>query len=228
MKYLKLFEDYSPELDDIIEKFCEDNYIQNYDILEDGSLYVRDDIIIYDPIEELPVVIKECEKSFIANDNQLTTLKGSPQKCEEFFISNNKNLTSLEGCGQDVTQFICSNCSLTNLIGGPKKVKTNYYCNDNELTSLEGIPNRIPGMLHISNNNIYTPDHFPQKVGRFSCEKNPIHEIYCLFDNYDQFMESLDHNYFLGGNEIHELAFEDALLDFGHKKPLKLINYKYV
>ena len=49
-----------------------------------------------------------------------------------------------------------------------------------------------------------------------------------LFTDYKSFLRSLDHNYFKGGNEIDELALEDALSEIGKELPNSIEGYKYV
>ena len=61
-----------------------------------------------------------------------------------------------------------------------------------------------------------------------SCVHNKVYKIYSLFPDYKSFLRSLDHNYFKGGNEIDELALEDALSEIGKKLPNSIEGYEYI
>ena len=59
--------------------------------------------------------------------------------------------------------------------------------------------------------------------------RSKVYKIYSLFPDYKSFLRSLDHNYFKGGNEIDELALEDALEDVkGKELPNSIEGYEYV
>jgi len=65
--------------------------------------------------------------------NNLTSLKGCPEKVNGYFFCNDNNLTSLKGCPEIVKgYFDCSRNKLTSLERGPKKVNGNFYSDHNE------------------------------------------------------------------------------------------------
>ena len=104
--------------------------------------------------------------------------------------------------------FDCRYNNLTTLEGGPREVGGDFNCSRNKLTTLEGGPRQVGGY--------------------FDCSCNKVHKIYSLFPDYKSFLRSLDHNYFKGGNEIDELALEDALSEIGKELPNSIEGYKYV
>ena len=66
--------------------------------------------------------------------NQLTSLKGAPQKVEGDFVCRNNRLTTLEGAPQEVGgNFNCYGNSLTSLKGAPQEVGVSFYCGAFEL-----------------------------------------------------------------------------------------------
>jgi hypothetical protein len=74
------------------------------------------------------------ENSFSCNDNQLTSLVGSPQEV---------------GVG-----FHCRNNQLTSLEGAPQKVGGSFFCYNNRLTSLEGAPHKVGGGFNCGSNPV--------------------------------------------------------------------------
>ncbi len=82
----------------------------------------------------------EVTGGFICSENQIASLKGSPQKVGWFDCSGN-GLTSLEGAPQKIKgDFYCSYNQLTFLEGAPEVVVGNfYYLGNPNLNSLEGI-----------------------------------------------------------------------------------------
>ena len=87
-------------------------------------------------------------------------------------------------------------------------VSGNFNCSHNQLTTLEGCPRQVGGY--------------------FDCSCNKVHKIYSLFTDYKSFLLSLDYNYFKGGNEINELALEDALSEIGKELPNSIEGYEYI
>ncbi len=108
-------------------------------------------------------------------DNNLTTLKGAPQKVDGYFDCRNNNLTTLEGAPQKVGDFDCRNNKLTTLEGAPQEIDNGFNCDDNNLTTLKGAPQEIGGFFDCTGNNLTTLEGAPQKVGgRFDCSRNKL------------------------------------------------------
>jgi hypothetical protein len=90
---------------------------------------------------------------FYCNDNQLTSLEGSPHEVGGSFYCNDNQLTSLEGSPHEVGgSFYCHDNQLTSLEGAPKEVGGDFYCYDNKLTSLKGAPKEVGGGFYCNNN----------------------------------------------------------------------------
>ena len=81
--------------------------------------------------------------------------------------------------------FRCSNNQLTSLEGSPKIVNGYYFdCSNNNLKSLKGCPEIVDGTFYCHNNEISSFEHFPKHItGHFLCDKNPIWEIWKLFED---------------------------------------------
>ena len=104
---------------------------------------------------DLPDTVSD---NFWCDNNQLTSLKGSPSKVGGNFYCNNNRLTSLEGCPSQIGgDFYCSINKLTSLEGCPSQVGGNFYFQDNQVSSLHNVHK------HISNIG-----------GNFVCKNNPI------------------------------------------------------
>jgi len=88
------------------------------------------------------------------------------------FLCNNNQLTSLEGSPRTVSKnFHCSKNQLTSLEGAPRTVGGNFHCYNNQLTTLEGAPQTVGGDFHCYNNQLTSLVGAPQTVdGRFSCD----------------------------------------------------------
>ena len=119
---------------------------------------------------------QKVDGNFICSDNKLTTLKGAPQEIGDSFDCTDNNLTTLEGAPQKVGRsFICSNNKLTTLKGAPQKVGRDFICSDNKLTTLKGAPQEIGDSFNCTGNNLTTLEGAPQKVsGYFDCSRNSL------------------------------------------------------
>ena len=113
---------------------------------------------------------------FHCNNNQLTTLEGSPHRVGNSFLCYDNQLTTLEGAPQEIGGgFSCSNNQITSLNGSPQKVIGNFACEDNQLTILEGAPLEVGGGFYCANNQLTTLDGSPQEVGEdFDCRNNQL------------------------------------------------------
>ena len=112
---------------------------------------------------------------FDCRNNNLTTLKGAPQEVSRFFSCEGNKLTTLEGAPQKVGDFDCRNNKLTTLEGAPQEIDNGFNCDDNNLTTLKGAPQEIGGFFDCTGNNLTTLEGAPQKVGgRFDCSRNKL------------------------------------------------------
>ena len=133
MKYLKkwrLFENHAD-----IHRVCKEYGIENYTINSDGSIDVNDDVYLFRKnLTELPLKFNRVTGGFYCNNNQLTSLEGSPLSTGSFRCYNNK-LTSLEGA--------------------PKSIIGDFSCWNNQLTSLDHLP-EVSGDIYMGNNPVYS------------------------------------------------------------------------
>ncbi len=117
-------------------------------------------------LKSIPVQFNRVQGTFDCQDNNLTTLIGSPHFVSEHFMCNNNSLTSLEGAPQEIGgTFNCSmNTAIKSLKGGPVRVGRHYLCANMALESLEFIASNVKCGLDISNNQISSLKHCPQSL----------------------------------------------------------------
>jgi hypothetical protein len=168
-----------------IDEICEKYGIENYTIMDDGSIDVDGDVNINGwDLDELPLTFNKVTGAFHCANNKLTDLKGSPKSVGGSFYCNDNELTDLKGSPKWVGgSFYCNHNNLTSLEGSPESVGGVFYCHNNNLTSLEGSPKYVTRTFHCANNNLTTLEGSPKSIGGgFYCHANPIGSI---FDNVD-------------------------------------------
>jgi hypothetical protein len=225
MKHIKLFESFE-EIDSICKKYN----IKNYTINPDGSVDVDGSVILSSyRFVKLPLKFGRVSGYFDCSDNQLTTLKGSPESVGGSFYCGYNQLTTLEGAPKMVGRdFYCDNNKLTTLKGSPERVGGSFLCRYNQLTTLEGSPREVGRDFNCMNNQLTTLEGGPREVGRsFYCYRNPVYNIYELFNNHKEFMDSLDWDY-IRGNKIVKSRFKDACEEAGIMVPKSIDGYKYI
>jgi len=246
MKYLKLFESFE-EIDSICKKYGITNYTVNGDGTVDVDGYVNFGFM---KLKKLPIRFGIVTGDFSCNNNELTTLEGSPSRVGGYFICNSNELTTLKGGPSEVGgNFWCSNNSLTSLEGSPSEVGGMFWCGSNKLITLKGAPKEVGGDFQCQYNNLTNLEGSPSKVGgnffcynneiitlegapiffggRFSCNDNPIDQVYTLFPDYESFRYSMDYGYIRGKN-IVKSRFKEALDEVKKRVPKSIEGYKYI
>ena len=159
MKHLRLFNE---SIDSNIDSICKKYGITNYTINSDGSIDVNGDVnLSYYNLTKLPLKFNIVSGYFFCNNNQLTSLEGSPKEISGIFNCRDNKLTSLEGCPKEIGRdFICSNNQLTTLEGGPTKVGEIFLCQGNPL------PNIILKSKYLKNILLEGDDFYIWKKGK--------------------------------------------------------------
>ena len=204
MKHIKLFESFKD-----IKSICKKYGIKNYTINSDGSVDVDGHVNLSNyGFAKLPLKFGRVSGVFDCGLNKLTTLEGSPRKV---------------GGTLD-----CSYNKLTTLEGAPEMVDRHFNCENNYLTTLEGAPREVGGVFSCKNNQLTTLEGAPERVGEsFLCRSNPVFNIYELFKNHKDFMDSLDWDY-IRGNKIVKSRFIDACEEAGIEVPKYIKGYEYI
>ena len=204
MKHLKLFESFED-----IDSICKKYRIENYTINPDGSVDVDGAVHLSNmDLTEIPLKFGRVSEYFDCSDNKLTTLEGSPSYV-----------------GRD---FLCYRNRLTTLEGAPIEVGGGFYCQANRLDTLEGTLKRVGGPFYCGMNKLFTLKGVPEIFGgAFSFSSNPVYEIYELFNNHKEFMDSLDWDY-IRGNKIIKSRFEEACEEVGIEVPESIEGYEYI
>ena len=151
----------------------------DYNILEDGTLYVRDDLVLAGlKLKTLKDVnASRVSGDFKCNNNLLINLEGCPKKISGYFTCAENQITSLEeGPIQVGGTYHCAHNKLTNLVGAPKEIKNgNFYCFSNELTNLEGSPEFLDRDFNCTYNRLKNLQGCAKKIyGSFNCSHNPL------------------------------------------------------
>ena len=201
MKYIKLFENFED-----IHKICKKYGIKNYTINSDGSIDVDGDVILHkEGLTKLPLNFNNISGYFNCSNNKLISLEGAPRLVGGYFDCSDNQLTTLEGGPQLVGgSFYCHANKLTTLEGSPKSVDDDFWCNYNKLTTLEGGPKSVSGNFWIHYNSVLSFEGAPNHVGDFYCHKNPIENIWDLFQDYSK-VELL--------NDLDPIRDGDLLMD---------------
>ena len=159
MKYLRKFN----ESKEIIESICQRYGITNYNINQDGSIDVNENVYLYfQGLTKLPLKFRNVGGNFHCHDNQLTTLEGGPRTV---------------GGG-----FDCANNQLTTLEEGPRTVSSYFNCANNQLTKLEGAPQSV-GVSFICSYNKLINLEFAPSCRYLSCTHNPIYKWWSKLDD---------------------------------------------
>jgi hypothetical protein len=175
MKYIKLFEARKTESD--IAEICELYDIKNWSINPEGLVDVDGSVNLFrSALTKLPLNFGYVSGDFWCQDNQLTSLHGSPQSVGKGFNCSGNELTSLEGSPISVNgSFHCYNNQLTSLEGASQGVGRHFLCQDNQLTSLGGSPKYVGGSFQCFNNQLTSLEGCPQSVeGDFWCQNNQL------------------------------------------------------
>lgn len=184
---------------DEIKNFLDEQRITNYTINDDltvsveyhntmGGFYgVGFDNRFYG---HLPINFDVILGGFWCHENQLTTLKGCPNRISEGFYCQNqytKELKTLE-FGPEIVgkNYICDNVGLTSLYGAPTRIPGGFQCRYNELETLERCPMYIGEDFYLTSNKITHLMDFPEKIGgNIYLENNPLENIDALPKTFD-------------------------------------------
>ena len=139
---------------------------KTYNLYEmpDGFVITGNVVLTSKCLTELPDLSNVTVKGdFWCEYNNLTTLKGAPQKIGGGFYCGNNQLTTLEGAPREVGgNFWCQRNKLISLEGAPQKIAGEFNCFDNQLTTLEGMPQELGGNLWCNQNPLKSLEWLPQ------------------------------------------------------------------
>ena len=177
-----------------IDQVCLKYGITNYVIREDCKVDVDGDVDLSDKdLTKLPLEFGVVKGRFICSSNNLTTLKGAPEKVGGGFYCSSNNLTTLEFA--------------------PVKVGGGFYCSSNNITTLKGAPEKVGGGFSCYSNNILDVEALVKCNigGKFYITNNPISNI---IDD----IEDIEHFYLirpLNGNKLSKELYDEVREDLG-------------
>ncbi len=231
IKKFKLFESTTRMSDQEIHRICREYSIRNYTINPDGSISVDGSVRLSSrSLKRIPLVFKEVSGNFNCYNNQLTSLRGCPEKIGGYFYCSYNQLTSLEGCPKEVGgNFDCGYNQLTSLEGCPEKVGGYFLCSYNQLTNLEGCPDARG--IYCTNNQITSFEGIPEFwEGHLNISYNPVDEIFQLFKENVGCIDLINDFDVIQGDRVIKDRLEEVFshLDMKIPKNIKLINYKLI
>jgi len=195
---------------DRISAWCEKYNITNYTINEDGSISVAGGVMITNGLPQLPIKFKEVT-GFFNCGHSLISLEGCPEEVGSGFYCNTNKLKSLKGC--------------------PKIILGSFHCSDNQLTSLKYCPEYVGGDYSCRKNQITNFDGLPEFFERrIDIKDNPVHEIYCLFNESPKCIYYLKEYDVIRGMDVVRDRIEEVFDTLGMDIPEKinLKNYNLV
>jgi len=119
----------------MISEICKKYNIQNYNINDNGSVDVNENVHIEGLyLTEIPLMFNKVLGDFYCDSNELTTLKGSPSWVGGNFDCSNNKIKSLEHSPYFVGgYFSCGYNELISLKFSPKEIGIFFDCVENPL-----------------------------------------------------------------------------------------------
>lgn len=162
MKYIKTFESITELVS--IKILCRKFDIINYTINDDMSIDVNDHVdLAFESFDHIPLKFNNVYGDFNISFNKITNLINSPIYVSGHYIANNNKLTSLEGSpkGVDGNFSIYNNDDLKSLKGCPKRVGGDFCANECSLKTIKYISNHIGGDIYLGNNELKSTKYIP-------------------------------------------------------------------
>lgn len=206
-----------------IQDWLKNMNIYDYVITQDMKVNVDHDVDLRNKnLTHIPIQFGEIEGNFLVSHNQLTDLKGFPQKVDRVLDFSHNQIVSLEGFPKSVRGAINANNNQINSFKG-----IHYWIEDdldishNNLTHLEGSPNYIFGLFNIGFNKIKNFKNLAPNVSYLYCEGNPIESFIELrdikdletFSSFDYLHNSEKEIYLSDSKAIKEYIGKCILLD---------------
>jgi hypothetical protein len=216
------------ESKEYIDSICEKYNIVDYTINDDGTVDVDSHVVMSEyKLTKLPIKFGKVSGSVLFNNNELTTLEGSPISVGGYFSCQNNKLTNLEGAPREVGgNFHCYKNKLTSLVGSPRSVGGTFNCYHNELTSLEDISQYIGKTINCEQNNLRDVRGIKDGWrGEFLVQRNPVYQIFNLFpmNRWSEVIEYLNEYDVIKGEEISYQGLAMVFLDIGKIGDYKMI-----
>lgn len=166
-----------------IHTFLANHNITQYKILEDGSVDVFQDVVIYDSFMRiLPVAFNHVHGNFTCSGHVLLkTFQNYPKIIEGTLNCTNNRHNTFRFSPQIIKgNLICDHNNIRTFKRFPEYVGGNVSCNFNQLASFEFAPKTINGDFKFAHNKFKSLEHFPENVkGKIFCgDKNSLQVFY--------------------------------------------------
>lgn len=161
---------------DEIEEWLLENDIYDYNINDDLSVDVDNDVILNDrELEKIPVQFNNVLGCFDVSHNNLLSLKGSPKKVKDFFDASFNYLESLKYFPNFIGENInVEGNNLTVLEYLPKIIRGSLVASANNIIGFLNPPKSIKGWIDLSHNRIHSLRSFPKIEGDIILSNNPL------------------------------------------------------
>jgi len=132
MKYLKLFESFDESK---IRRICKRYGMTNYTINPDGSIDVDGVVnLSVEGLTKLPLKFNKINGDFWCDNNEITSLEGSPIEVNNGFYCYSNKLTSFKYTSKIIRgTFNCEWNNIKTFEYFPSYVKNRFYCSGNPI-----------------------------------------------------------------------------------------------
>ena len=125
-------------------------------------------------------------------------------------------------------KFDCRSNYFVSLKGGPERVGSDFSCGFNDLSSLEFCPKYVGGHFNCYSNGIISFEYLPETIGGILwCGKNPIYELWELFEDYSKIELFNDYDIVRGDGIVLD-RLNSFLQDIGEPTVEKVEGYNNI
>lgn len=229
-----------PKLNRNSEYFLNKCVTGNWNFDADGSIFIEGDLDCSSFLKFskklntgfLPSInIKSISGDFNCSNNNLVSLRHSPDFVGGSFKCYSNNLKSLEFCPSKIgANFDCMYNQIENLFGCPAEISGNIVLDFNKLKDLKGGPKIVNGDYRVSTNHLSSLIGSPIEIGgSFICENNDLKSLrggpktieknYSCSQNYLKNLEGspdrVGNNFCCSNNSINSLKGSPLMVSGG-------------
>jgi len=191
------------DLNSTIVNFLNNQNIFKYNVLNDGSVNVYQDVRLKLDSGKIPIKFNKVNGDFNVSNNQLETLLGCPNYITGDFIASNNNIQTLK-YGPSIVKgdYDVRRCLLENLDGSPKSIGMDFIASYNNITNLKNGPLDVGGSYLVNNCHLNSLEGSPEVIIEdFSCRCNFLKTLvggpFTVNGEYDLSINLIDYETFI-------------------------------